>query len=89
MGKSFGATKPMLRSHRARSPKVRFINWYIGKLHMAARRDAVLANAFLKAANLETSPMRLLRPSVVMRVIYGNIGWRSGANLQGSLERAG
>jgi 2-polyprenyl-6-methoxyphenol hydroxylase-like FAD-dependent oxidoreductase len=73
----------------ARSPKVRFINWYIGKLHMAARRDAVLANAFLKVANLEASPMRLLHPSVVMRVIYGNIKWRSRTSEAGSLERAG
>jgi hypothetical protein len=31
-----------------RSPKVRFVNWYIGELHMAAHQDAVLANAFLK-----------------------------------------
>jgi hypothetical protein len=72
-----------------RSPKVRFINWYIGKLHMAARHDAVLANAFLKVANLETSPMRLLRPSVVMRVIYGNGLLHLRANEAGSLERAG
>src|SRR4051812_5870522 len=60
-----------------RSPKVRFINWYIGKLHMAARRDAVLANAFLKVANLTMSPAGLLHPSVVMRVIYGNVRSRS------------
>jgi hypothetical protein len=72
-----------------RSPKVRFINWYIGKLHMAARRDAVLANAFLKVANLTMSPAGLLHPSVVMRVIYGNLRWRSAASEAGSLERAG
>jgi hypothetical protein len=72
-----------------RSPKVRFINWYIGKLHMAARHDAVLANAFLKVANLTMSPAGLLHPSVVMRVIYGNIRRRSGANTQGSPESAG
>jgi hypothetical protein len=72
-----------------RSPKVRFINWYIGKLHMAARGDAVLAKAFLKVANLTMPPAGLLHPSVIMRVIYGNIGWRSGANAQGSLESAG
>jgi hypothetical protein len=63
-----------------RSTKVRFINWYIGKLHMAARHDAVRANAFLKVANLTMPPAGLLHPSVVMRVIYGNIKWRSGAN---------
>jgi 2-polyprenyl-6-methoxyphenol hydroxylase-like FAD-dependent oxidoreductase len=72
-----------------RSPKVRFINWYIGKLHMAARRDAVLANAFLKVANLTMPPAALLHPSVVMRVIHGNIKWRPRASEAGSLERAG
>jgi len=71
-----------------RSPKVRFINWYIGKLHMAARQDAVLANAFLKVANLTMSPVRLLHPSVVARVIYGNVRWHSRASAAGSLERA-
>jgi hypothetical protein len=69
--------------------KVRFINGYIGKLHMAARHDAVLANAFLKVANLTMSPAGLLHPSVVMRVIYGNIKSRSRASVQGSLEGAG
>ena len=71
-----------------RSPKVRFINWYIGKLHMAARHDAVLANAFLKVANLTMSPIRLLHPSVVARVIYGNIKWRSRGSATRSLESA-
>ena len=61
-----------------RPPKVRFINWYIGKLHMAARYDAELATAFLEVANLEAPPTRLLQPAVVMRVIRGNLGRRSG-----------
>jgi 2-polyprenyl-6-methoxyphenol hydroxylase-like FAD-dependent oxidoreductase len=55
-----------------RSPKVRFINWYIGRLHMAARHDTVLANAFLQVANLQTAPTQLLRPSVVIRVLWRN-----------------
>jgi hypothetical protein len=57
----------------ARSPKVRFINWYIGKLHMAARHDGRLATAFLAVANLKARPERLLRPSAVLRVIWGNL----------------
>ena len=56
-----------------RSPKVRFINWYIGKLHLAARHDARLAKAFLRVANLEAPPAQLLNPAVVMRVIRGNL----------------
>ena len=59
--------------------KVRFINWYIGKLHMAARHDSKLATAFLKVANLEEPPARLLQPSIVMRVIRGNLGRRSSS----------
>ena len=62
-----------------RPAKVRFINWYIGKLHMAARHDAKLATAFLEVANLEAPPTRLLQPAVVMRVIRGNFARRSGA----------
>ncbi|MDI1263822.1 MAG: monooxygenase, partial [bacterium] len=61
----------------ARPPKVRFINWYIGKLHMAARHDARLAIAFLEVANLEAPPTRLLSPAIVMRVIRGNLVRRS------------
>jgi 2-polyprenyl-6-methoxyphenol hydroxylase-like FAD-dependent oxidoreductase len=62
----------------ARPAKVRFINWYIGKLHMAARHDAKLATAFLEVANLEAPPTRLLQPDIVMRVIRGNLGRRRG-----------
>lgn len=56
-----------------RPPRVRFINWYIGKLHMAARHDAALAKAFLKVANLEAPPARLMHPAVVMRVVRRNL----------------
>jgi hypothetical protein len=60
-----------------RSPKVRFINWYIGKLHMAARHDGMLATAFLRVANLEAPPTQLLHPAIVMRVVSGNLFRRS------------
>ena len=63
-----------------RSPKVRFINWYIGKLHLAARHDSKLATAFLEVANLEAPPTRLLHPAIVMRVLTGNLGRRDGAD---------
>jgi 2-polyprenyl-6-methoxyphenol hydroxylase-like FAD-dependent oxidoreductase len=56
-----------------RPPKVRFINWYIGKLHMAARDDARLGNAFLQVANMQAPPTSLLHPAIVMRVIWGNL----------------
>ena len=61
-----------------RSSKVRFINWYIGKLHMAAKHDAKLATAFLEVANLEAPPTKLLQPGNVMRVLRGNFSRRRG-----------
>ena len=56
-----------------RSLKVRFVNWYIGKLHVAARHDARLATAFLRVANLEAPPTLLLSPGNALRVIRGNL----------------
>jgi flavin-dependent dehydrogenase len=57
----------------ARPAKVKFINWYIGKLHLAAQRDTHLANAFLRVANLKAPPPSLLHPAIVARVIWGNL----------------
>jgi hypothetical protein len=53
---------------------VRFINWYVGKLHVAATRDPALTAAFLTVANLEKSPDYLMSPAMLMRVLRGNIG---------------
>ena len=54
-----------------RSPAVRFGNWYLGKLHVAARRDANVALAFQEVANLVAPPSHLLRPEVVLEVTRG------------------
>ncbi|MGF6779751.1 FAD-dependent oxidoreductase [Paraburkholderia sp. GAS334] len=56
----------------ARPPMLRFINWYIGKLHLAATRDSTLATAFLKVVNLMIPPPALLNPAIVWRVWRGN-----------------
>jgi hypothetical protein len=56
-----------------RSLRVRFLNWYMSKLHVAARRDRVVAIAFLKVANLMASPESLLHPRISLRVLLGNI----------------
>jgi len=71
----------------ARPAKVKFINWYIGKLHLAARHDGPLATAFLEVANLKAPPERLLHPSVVARVIRGNLVRRGRG--EASTVRAG
>jgi hypothetical protein len=57
-----------------RSLKVRFINWYVGKLHVAASRDPSLTAAFLQVANLERPPEYLMQPSILLRVLRGNFG---------------
>ena len=56
----------------ARPPMLRFINWYIGKLHLAATRDSTLATAFLKVVNLTIPPPSLLSPAIAWRVWRGN-----------------
>jgi 2-polyprenyl-6-methoxyphenol hydroxylase-like FAD-dependent oxidoreductase len=56
----------------ARPPMLRFINWYIAKLHVAATRDSTLAIAFLRVANLTISPRSLLSPAIAWRVWRGN-----------------
>jgi 2-polyprenyl-6-methoxyphenol hydroxylase-like FAD-dependent oxidoreductase len=55
-----------------RPAKVRFINWYVGKLYKAAQHDGSLAAAFLRVTNLEALPETLLEPAVVARVLKGN-----------------
>jgi 2-polyprenyl-6-methoxyphenol hydroxylase-like FAD-dependent oxidoreductase len=59
-----------------RPAKVRFINWYVGKLHQAARHDARLGNAFLQVANLQAPPQWLLHPGIVIRVLWQNLWGR-------------
>jgi len=56
----------------ARPPMLRFINWYIGKLHLAAAHDSALAAAFLNVVNLTVSPTSLLSPAIAWRVWRGN-----------------
>ena len=56
-----------------RSPAVKFINWYIGKVHIASRTDTVVCNAFHKVSNLLKAPPSLFAPSIVARVIRANL----------------
>jgi 2-polyprenyl-6-methoxyphenol hydroxylase-like FAD-dependent oxidoreductase len=68
-----------------RPAMVRFINWYIGKLHVAAQHDEKLANAFLRVANLVAPPPTLLQPSVAWRVLRGNLS-RSAASVPAQMR---
>lgn len=56
-----------------RTPMVRFINWYLGKLHIAARRDPQLTLAFQKVAQLLSQPPSLLHPKTALGVLRGNL----------------
>jgi 2-polyprenyl-6-methoxyphenol hydroxylase-like FAD-dependent oxidoreductase len=57
-------------------PMLHFINWYVGKLHLAAMHDGALATAFLKVVNLMMPPPSLLSPAIAWRV------WRGCWSLQ-------
>ncbi|MGK5676926.1 FAD-dependent oxidoreductase [Micromonospora sp. URMC 106] len=54
-----------------RSARVRLVNAYVARLHVAATRDAVLGAAFLRVLNLVDPPARLLAPPVLLRVLRG------------------
>jgi hypothetical protein len=56
-----------------RSAMVRFINWYMGRLHVAAWHDPAVALAFQKVANLMAPPPSVLHPGVAFRVLRGNL----------------
>ena len=52
---------------------VRFINWYMSKLQVAARHDAVVTLAFHRVANLLAPPPSILHPRISVRVLWGNL----------------
>lgn len=54
-------------------PPQRFINWYIRKLQAAARRDPAVALAFMKVANMMAPLPSILRPSILLRVLWHNV----------------
>ena len=56
-----------------RSAMVKFVNWYIGKLHIAAAGDPVVARAFHRVANLLDPPPSLMQPSIAFRILNGNM----------------
>ncbi|RIH75797.1 putative epoxidase LasC [Calidithermus terrae] len=62
-----------------RGPVVSFVNWYVARLHVAARRDRALVLAFQKVANLMAPPPSLLAPKLALRVLWGNLKPRGAA----------
>jgi hypothetical protein len=52
-----------------RTGAVKFLNWYIGRLHRVAARDAKAGTAFLRVANLIDPPQRLFAPGLAAKVL--------------------
>jgi 2-polyprenyl-6-methoxyphenol hydroxylase-like FAD-dependent oxidoreductase len=55
-----------------RGVKTRIVNWYLDKLHIAARYDPEVSLAFGKVASLTAPPTSLLQPRIAARVFRGN-----------------
>ncbi len=56
-----------------RTGMVKFVNWYIGKLHIAAAGDPAVARAFHRVANLLDPPPSLMQPAIAFRILQGNL----------------
>ena len=56
-----------------RTAMVRFINWYMSKLQVAAHRDPVVTLAFHRVTNLLAPPPSILHPRIAVRVLWGNL----------------
>ena len=56
-----------------RTAGVRFVNWYLSKLHKAAHTDPVAALAFHRVGNLLAPPPSIMHPRIAARVLLGNL----------------
>ena len=57
-----------------RTIMMRFLNWYMGKLQVAAHMDANVFIAFLKVINMVAPAPTLMKPNIVWRVLKANLG---------------
>lgn len=56
-----------------RTPMVRFLNWYLSKLHVAAHSDAHVSIAFLKVINMMAPPPSMMHPRIIARIIKAHL----------------
>lgn len=70
----------------ARTPKRRFVMWYMERLYRAAWRDPATARALLRVVSLLDSPDSLLRPNIVSSVLRHNL-FRSSVPPRTSMAR--
>jgi 2-polyprenyl-6-methoxyphenol hydroxylase-like FAD-dependent oxidoreductase len=60
-----------------RTAMMKFINWYIGKLHIAAAGDPAVARAFHRVANMLDPPPSIMKPGIAFRILQGNLRKRA------------
>jgi len=71
----------------SRTAKVRMVNAYLARLHVAAASDPAVGRAFLRVANLLTRPERLLAPDIALRVLRSVLRRRaSGHGADGAVQ---
>ena len=56
-----------------RSGQIKFINWYLERLHAVARYDKTVALAFHKVTNLTAPPPSLMKPGIALRILIGHL----------------
>lgn len=56
-----------------RTPKVRLVNRYLSRVHVASAVDPAVGTAFLRVVNLLDRPEKLLTPAVALRVLRANL----------------
>jgi 2-polyprenyl-6-methoxyphenol hydroxylase-like FAD-dependent oxidoreductase len=63
----------------ARTAKVRAVNAYLERLHVAAEDDPAVGRAFLRVVNLMDRPESLMAPRIALRVVRGSSRGRQRA----------
>src|SRR5215469_2295968 len=56
-----------------RTAGLKFVNWYMSKLHKAAHTNGVAALAFHRVGNLLAPPPSIMRPKVAVPVLWENL----------------
>jgi len=59
-----------------RTAKVRMVNRYLERVHVAAERDPRVGRAFLRVVNMIDRPEQLMAPRTAVRVLRGSRGGR-------------
>jgi hypothetical protein len=71
-----------------RSPRVRLVNAYLGRLRATAAHDRAVASAFSEVVGMLQPPSHVLRPAIALRVARGPRAARGSEPLAGGLVAA-